>query len=234
MPAEMVVGLLNRVYSAFDAVCEFHGAEKIKTVGDAYMFAAGLPTQREDHLEVAMQAAMDMVGVLAQIPTRHGGRLQVRIGIASGPVIAGVIGTSKFAYDVWGDTVNQASRMESEGVGGRIQVTEAIHETLRDRLDFDDRGCIDMKGLGATRAYLVAEDASALLPSAVQSVVAASRERRGITRSLSQAPELEGMAKVGAVSAQTGGADLREVALEGLSAHGPLATCAVDSAHTDP
>jgi len=176
-PADVVVGILNRVYSAFDAVCGFHGVEKIKTIGDAYMFASGVPNARTDHLEAAVQAAIDMLAVIERTPMRQQFKARVRIGIATGPVIAGVIGTTKFAYDVWGDTVNMASRMESQGVADRIQVTAAVYEKLKDRLGFETREGLDIKGKGATTGYLLAACPVPLRVSAVEFVSAALRQR---------------------------------------------------------
>jgi class 3 adenylate cyclase len=177
-PADKVVGILNRVFSAFDAICEYHGVEKIKTIGDAYMFASGVPTRRDDHLEAAVQAALDMQEIVQHALTREGIGIQVRIGIATGPVIAGVIGTTKFSYDVWGDTVNLASRMESHGVAGRIQVTAGVQEKLRDRVDFEARGPIDIKGKGSTACFLIKSCRSPLRSSAVPYAVSTMGTRR--------------------------------------------------------
>jgi class 3 adenylate cyclase len=177
-PADTVVGILNRVFSAFDAVCEYHGVEKIKTIGDAYMFASGVPTRRGDHLEAAVQAAIDLQAILQHATTREGAGIQVRIGIASGPVVAGIIGTTKFSYDVWGNTVNLASRMESHGVAGRIQVTDEIREKLKELVEFESRGPIDLKGKGSTDSYLIKSCAGGLRPSALPHAVAALTDRR--------------------------------------------------------
>jgi class 3 adenylate cyclase len=178
IPAGTVVSVLNQVYSAFDAICEHHGVEKIKTIGDAYMFASGVPIAREDHVEAAMQAALDMIEVVKHAATPEGFAVRVRIGMATGPVIAGVIGTTKFSFDVWGDTVNVASRMESHGVPDRIQVTAAIAEKLADRIDFEARGALDLKGKGATLGFLVRSCKSALLPSAFKQAMEAFSQRR--------------------------------------------------------
>jgi class 3 adenylate cyclase len=152
-PGEVVV-LLDRLFSAFDGLAERHGLEKIKTIGDAYMAAAGLPEARPDHVEAAIELAIAMLAE-ADRCTAEGLPVRLRIGIDSGPVIAGVIGQRKFAYDLWGDTVNTASRMESSGVAGRIQVTPAVERTLRDRYAFEERAPIDVKGKGVMRPYLL-------------------------------------------------------------------------------
>jgi class 3 adenylate cyclase len=155
MAAERIVAMLNRVFSAFDALCEFHGVEKIKTIGDAYMLASGVPLPRPDHAEVAVCVALDMLELVKFIAEQDRINLDVRIGMASGAVVAGVIGVAKFSYDVWGDTVNIASRMESNGLPGRIQVSEAIRDRLKDSMVFEERGKIDLKGLGLTTCFLV-------------------------------------------------------------------------------
>ena len=179
--AVTVVGVLNRIYSAFDAICAYHGVEKIKTVGDAYMFAGGVPLARDGHLEATMQAALDMLEFVANhAVTREGFKVRVRIGIATGSVIAGVIGTSKFSYDVWGDTVNVASRMESYGVPDRIHVTAEVYEQLRDRIDFEARAPIEMKGKGVVTSYLVRACAAPLCQSALPSAIATLSRRRRV------------------------------------------------------
>jgi class 3 adenylate cyclase len=150
-----VVDVLDEVFSAFDELARRHGMEKIKTIGDAYMVAAGVPEARPDHAEAAAEMALDMRATLRALCDRQGLELDIRIGIASGPVIAGVIGRQRLIYDLWGDTVNTASRMESHGVPGTIQVTAATRERLRDRYRFEDRGEIEVKGKGRVRAWLL-------------------------------------------------------------------------------
>ena len=152
---ERVVGVLDEIFSSFDALAERHGLEKIKTIGDAYMVAAGLPEPRVDHAEAMAEMALDMQAEFGRLCVPLGLDLAIRIGIDSGPVIAGVIGRHKFTYDLWGDTVNTASRMESHGVAGRIQVSEATYGRLCDHYEFEARGEIEVKGKGRRRAYLL-------------------------------------------------------------------------------
>jgi class 3 adenylate cyclase len=147
--------VLDEIFSAFDDLCLRFGLEKIKTIGDAYMVAAGLPEARTDHAQAAADLALEMQATMATVCHRLGFELAIRIGMESGPVVAGVIGRHKFIYDLWGDTVNRASRMESHGLPGRIQVGENAHRLLRDRYDFEDRGEIEVKGKGTLRAYLL-------------------------------------------------------------------------------
>ncbi len=143
-----IVSLLNEVFTEFDGLAEKHGLEKIKTIGDAYMVAGGLPRPHEDHAHAVAHMALDM----AEVATRHrkpdGSPFEVRIGINTGPVVAGVIGQKKFIYDLWGDAVNTASRMESTGVIGEIQVTESTYERIRDLFDLESRGEVEVKGKG--------------------------------------------------------------------------------------
>jgi class 3 adenylate cyclase len=152
---ERLVSVLDEVFSAFDVLTERHLLEKIKTIGDAYMVAGGLPEPRADHAEAVVSLAIDMQSEFARVCGELGLGLAIRIGIDSGPVVAGVIGRRRFIYDLWGDTVNTASRMESHGVAGRIQVTEATYQRLRDRYRFEDRGETEIKGKGRIRTYLL-------------------------------------------------------------------------------
>jgi adenylate cyclase len=140
---DAVIDLLDRVFSAFDELADRYGLEKIKTIGDAYMVVGGAPQPRPDHAEAVASMALDMLDAVRDLAMPD---LAVRIGIDTGPVIAGVIGRRKFSYDLWGDTVNTASRMESHGIPGRIQVTPAVEARLRDRFRFERRGPIDVKG----------------------------------------------------------------------------------------
>jgi adenylate cyclase len=139
---EQVVEVLNDLFSAFDRLTRQRGLEKIKTIGDAYMVVGGLPEQRPDHAEAVAEMALAMLEEVAARSDPSGQPLQVRIGIDAGPVVAGVIGTSRFSYDLWGDTVNPASRMESHGVPGCIQVTGRTDRRLCDRYRLQRRGPI--------------------------------------------------------------------------------------------
>jgi PAS domain S-box-containing protein len=151
-PLELL-NLLNQIFSVFDQLAEKHGVEKIKTIGDAYMVAGGLPVPTDNHAEAIGQMALDMQQAIHQFKTEQGKPLQIRIGINTGPVVAGVIGTKKFSYDLWGDAVNVASRMESSGLPGRIQVTAATKERLQDKYLFEERGSITVKGKGKMISY---------------------------------------------------------------------------------
>jgi class 3 adenylate cyclase len=153
-PTELV-GLLNQIFSLFDQLAEQHGLEKIKTIGDAYMVVGGLPVARADHAEAVADMALAMQRAIARFNAERSELFTMRIGISSGPAVAGVIGTAKFAYDLWGDTVNTASRMESHGLPGHIQVSAATYKRLRKAYRFTARGRIDVKGKGAMRAYLL-------------------------------------------------------------------------------
>jgi class 3 adenylate cyclase len=153
-PTELV-GVLNEIFSLFDQLAEQHELEKIKTIGDAYMVVGGLPVTRADHAEAVANMALDMRRAMARFNAEHGELFTMRIGISSGPAVAGVIGTTKFAYDLWGDTVNTASRMESHGLPGHIQVSAATYKRLREAYRFTARGLIDVKGKGPMRTYLL-------------------------------------------------------------------------------
>ncbi|WP_413161166.1 adenylate/guanylate cyclase domain-containing protein [Capilliphycus salinus ALCB114379] len=148
-----LVKLLNEIFSTFDQLAEGLDLEKIKTIGDAYMMAAGLPLPREDHAEAIADMALSMQLVVDHFPFAYGETLQIRIGIHSGTVVAGVIGTHKFIYDLWGDTVNVAYRMESSGEPGKIQVTQAFYDRLKDEYLFEKRGEIPIKGKGKMITY---------------------------------------------------------------------------------
>ncbi len=155
LPAEALVDILNRVFTAFDDIADRHGVEKIKTIGDAYMVAAGLPEARDDHAAVLAVVALEMVAVVQALRAELGSGLDVRIGIHSGPVVAGVIGRRKFAYDLWGDVVNTAARMESHGVPGSVQVTQATAERLGTAWPLEPRGLLEIKGKGAMPVFLL-------------------------------------------------------------------------------
>jgi PAS domain S-box-containing protein len=153
IPATKLVDLLNKIFSVFDRLTEKHGLEKIKTIGDAYMVVGGLPTPRPDHAEAVVEMALDMQQAIARFQRNDGKPFALRIGINTGPVVAGVIGTKKFAYDLWGDTVNVASRMESMGMAGGIQVTAATYALLKDKYVFEERDSIAVKGKGEMITY---------------------------------------------------------------------------------
>jgi adenylate cyclase len=150
-----VVELLNNIFSAFDRLTELHQLEKIKTIGDAYMVVAGLPMEREDHAEATADMALDMQTALNHFNQQTHQSFSIRIGIHSGPVVAGVIGIKKFIYDLWGDTVNIASRMESHSLAGRIQVSETTYDLLKDTYHFEKRGTILVKGKGEMNTYFL-------------------------------------------------------------------------------
>jgi adenylate cyclase len=150
MPPEDLVRLLGEMFTAFDELAERFGLEKIKTIGDAYMVASGLLEPRPSHLDELAQMALSMREAMDAYSM-----LELRIGLDVGPVVAGVIGRSKFIYDLWGDTVNTASRMESHGLAGAIQVTERASERLAGRFELEERGTIDVKGKGPVRTFLL-------------------------------------------------------------------------------
>jgi class 3 adenylate cyclase len=155
MPPQEVVTLLNGLFTRFDVVAAELGIEKIKTVGDAYMAVCGLPALVDDHAERMVRMAIRLVHITREHALENRVSMQVRIGINSGPVVAGVIGKSKYIYDLWGDTVNLASRMESTGVPGAIQVTRPVYEQLKDKFSFEPRGEIEVKGKGKVEAWLL-------------------------------------------------------------------------------
>lgn len=151
----LLVELLNEVFSGFDDLADVLALEKIKTVGDAYMVAGGSPDPHSDHLVAVLEMAQRMEAVADEVGNRYAQSLQLRIGIDSGPVIAGVIGRRKFSYDLWGDTVNSASRMESHGIPGRIHVTERVALAANRSYEFEARGSIDVKGKGKMCTFLL-------------------------------------------------------------------------------
>jgi adenylate cyclase len=153
-PNEMVE-LLNTIYSHFDSLIEKYGLEKIRTIGDNYMIASGLPQPRADHAHALAHLALEMNDYIAGLPPVSDQRLAFRIGINSGPVIAGVIGRKKFSYDVWGDTVNTASRMESQGIPGKIQITQATYELLKDDFTCQPHGPVFVKGKGQMETWFL-------------------------------------------------------------------------------
>lgn len=155
MSAVQLVNLLNPIFSAFDCLSERYGLEKIKTIGDAYMVVGGLPLSVPDHAQAIAQMALDMQAAIALFNAENHQNLNIRIGIHSGPVVAGVIGLKKFTYDLWGDTVNIASRMESHGINGKIQVSEDTYKRLCNEFVLELRGEIEVKGKGKMTTYLL-------------------------------------------------------------------------------
>lgn len=155
LTAEEVVAILDGLFSDFDSIAERRRLEKIKTVGDAYVVVGGLPEPRPDSAEAVADMALEMLELVAAYPTFAGEALSLRIGIDIGPVVAGVIGQKKFTYDLWGDTVNTASRMESHGVPGQIQVTPRAYQRLKKRYRFQPREAVEIKGKGQIVPYLL-------------------------------------------------------------------------------
>jgi class 3 adenylate cyclase len=150
-----LVKLLNDLFTRFDVRAESLGLEKIKTIGDAYMAVGGLPIPRPDHAELCADMALGMFQDLQAFNDQNGSELNMRIGINSGPVVAGVIGFTKFSYDLWGNTVNTASRMESTSPQGRVQVSPSTYEALKTSFNFEDGGLMECKGLGEIRTHLL-------------------------------------------------------------------------------
>jgi class 3 adenylate cyclase len=155
VPAVELVGKLSDIFSAFDRLCDRHGLEKIKTIGDAYMVVGGLPSPRADHAEAVANIALEMQEQLAQFTTADGKPFRMRIGINTGSVVAGVIGTKKFAYDLWGETVNVAKHMEAHAPSGGILVTAATYERLKDQYTFKKAQHISLKGEQVLPTYLL-------------------------------------------------------------------------------
>ena len=152
---QALVELLNRIFSEFDALADTHGLEKIKTIGDAYMAVAGLPNPWADHASRAARMALAMLDATARVAAQTGEKLALRIGLHSGPVVAGVIGRRKFTYDLWGDTVNTASRMESHSLPGAIHCTEATAMLLQGTFRLQARGAMAIKGKGEMNTFLL-------------------------------------------------------------------------------
>lgn len=153
--AKELVNILNEIFSEFDLLAEKHGLEKIKTIGDSYMVVGGLPIHREDHAQAVASMALDMRAAIQRISNLSHEPLSIRIGINTGPVVAGVIGIKKFIYDLWGDTVNVASRMESHGIPDQIHVTVETYQALQQEFTFQERDKIQVKGKGEMQTYLL-------------------------------------------------------------------------------
>jgi len=172
---EELVAFLDDLYTSLDALVTRHGLEKIKTSGDAYIVVSGVPQPRHDHLDALADLALDIADTVAGLTDSRGRVVPLRIGMASGPVVAGVVGSQRFFYDVWGDAVNVASRMESTSAVGRIQVPQQVYQRLRNRFVFEERGDVDVKGKGVMRTwYLVgridgrSDTPATMRPSALQ------------------------------------------------------------------
>jgi adenylate cyclase len=151
-PADLVT-FLNRLYNEFDVLVDKHGLEKIKVSGDCYMVVSGVPSPRHDHVEALADLALDMADAVVGLEDPHGRAVPLRLGIASGPVVAGVVGSRRFFYDVWGDAVNVASRMETTDAVGHIQVPEVVYERLKHNFALQERGGIEIKGKGVMRTW---------------------------------------------------------------------------------
>lgn len=152
---EILVRVLNDIFTRFDDIAQEWCLEKIKTIGDSYMAASGLPIANPEHAVRAANMALNMMESIASFNEQHQYNLNLRIGISTGAVVAGVIGKQKFLYDLWGDVVNTASRMESHGVPGRIQITESTREKLKDNFDMEERGTIEVKGIGKLHTWFL-------------------------------------------------------------------------------
>jgi class 3 adenylate cyclase len=168
---EKLVTMLNSLFRSFDDLAERHGIEKIKTIGDAYMAVAGVPEPIADHAVAMAHMAVDMLDVVHTYAREHAIPLDIRIGIHSGSVVAGVIGTKKFIYDLWGDTVNTASRMESHGVPGRVQVSEVTANALGGEFELEDRGALEIKGKGKMHTFLLAAQRVDPLRTSIAAIV---------------------------------------------------------------
>jgi len=155
MPPQQVVTFLNGLFTRFDVAAQDIGIEKIKTVDDAYMAVCGLPEPVANHAERMVRMAIRMVHITREHAMEHNVSMKLRVGVNSGPVVAGVIGKSKYIYDLWGDTVNLASRMESGGIPDTVQVTRPVYEKLKDHFVFEPRGAIEVKGKGKVEAWLL-------------------------------------------------------------------------------
>jgi adenylate cyclase len=153
LDAEALVAELNLLFSRFDALCEEHGVEKIKTIGDAYFAVGGLSDTRSDHAVAAAELSLAMLGAVHEVEAETGTGWRIRIGVHTGPAVAGVIGTRKFVYDVWGDTVNVASRLETSAEPDSIQVSEPVATALRGSFELRARGSVELKGKGETPTF---------------------------------------------------------------------------------
>jgi len=174
LDAKQLVALLNGIFSRFDLLAEKHGVEKIRTIGDNYMCVAGVPRRRADHAQAMARMALGIRAYLDELRGAGEDRIDFRIGLNSGPCVGGVIGLRKFVFDIWGDSVNTASRMESHSVPGRIQLSEATYELIRDEFNCEPRGTIEVKGKGPMRTWFLVGERRAHAESARPGVAAAS------------------------------------------------------------
>jgi guanylate cyclase len=152
---QQMLELLNEIFTYFDNLTSQHGLEKISTVGDSYLVAGGVPTPRADHAQAIAAMALDMNEYVRKLAQQNGHIVSFRTGINSGPLVAGVIGCTKFHYDIWGDTVNTASRMESQGMPGKIQISQATYELIKDQYDCTYRGVVQVKGKGPMETWFL-------------------------------------------------------------------------------
>ena len=164
MSAEKLVNMLDEIFSRFDWIVGDAGVEKIKTIGDSYMLVGGVPEPRVDHAVAVVEVGFAMLDAMDSFNRAHGTQLQIRIGVNSGPVVAGVIGMHKFTYDLWGNTVNVASRMESTGVPGRIHVSPSTALHLQGRFELEARGAVSVKGIGEVDTFFVQRQAASSAP----------------------------------------------------------------------
>jgi adenylate cyclase len=155
IPAPVLVAELNRLFSEFDALCERMSVEKVKTIGDAYMAVGGLPRTRPDHTVAIAETALEMLRAMERVNATTEAEWRIRIGIHTGGAVAGVIGSHKFVYDVWGDAVNIASRLETSSLPGRIHISDLVAKELSDRFRFEPRGKVDLKGRGKMHTYFL-------------------------------------------------------------------------------
>ena len=153
--AERTVSLLDEIFTEFDDMAERHGVEKIKTIGDGYMAVSGVTVPLPDHAARLARMALELPAFIEGLSEMRGLDLQIRVGLASGPVMAGVIGTDRFSYDVWGETVNLASRLESHGLPGKVHVSGEVQRALRDKFVFEPRGTIELKGVGSMETWFL-------------------------------------------------------------------------------
>jgi adenylate cyclase len=176
LDAKHLVALLNTIFSRLDDLAEKHGVEKIRTIGDNFMCVAGVPHRRADHAQAMARLALDMCKYVDELRAAGEHRIDFRIGMNSGPCVGGVIGLRKFAFDIWGDPVNTASRMESHGVPGRIHLTDATYQLIRDAFECEPRGTIEVKGKGPMRTWFLVGERRSPAPGERPGVAAASAQ----------------------------------------------------------